>query len=103
MSKYSNDPPAARRELNSSGMVTNSRTEQPNGMAFDKPEVEQYFTIMQDRHWRDEDGFESRIAEQESGYPEDFSASVRQYELCDRVEHSRFEHRPVTGRGPKPI
>lgn len=105
MSEYQNNPPTSRKQRNSSGMITNARPmeESPNGMAFEKPEVEQYFTLMQQRHWDDEDGYEARqeaVAESmgEGGDP---NLWVREHELCERVSDARFLHRPVAGN-PKP-
>ena len=91
-SKYRDDPPHQRRYVNQSGMLTNACPDQPNGMEFEKPEVEQYFTQMQERHWRDEDGPNSLPAPWNPG----------DYEMRERVESSRYLHRPVTGQNPKP-
>lgn len=84
-----NTVPQQKRYMNSSGMMTNANPEagSPNGMPFDKPEVEQYFT----------DKFPTAAEERESmtDVPDDWMA---RYERDERVEHSRFLHRPVTGR-----
>ena len=93
-SKYRDNPPTSQKTMGSGGLVTNAHpgTGWPNGMEFDKPEVEQYFTEMQEQHWRDEDG--------PSALPQPWSPS--DWELRQRVESSRFLHRPVTGnQGPK--
>lgn len=92
-SKYRDNPPTSRKYLNQSGMKTNACPEQPNGLAFDKPEIEQYFTQMQERHWDAEDA--------PFGEPRPWTPGA--YELRERVEDSRFLNRPVTGNQfPKP-
>lgn len=95
-SKYRDNPPHQAREMNQSGMVTNAHSQPgwPNGEAFDKPEVEQYFTQMQERHWAEEDG--------PNALP--LPVSPGDYELRARVEMSRYLHRPVTGpNNSKPV
>lgn len=98
MSDYQNKPPAQRRELNQSGMVTNARQEHPNGMPFTKPDVELYFTDMQDEHHREEDRFKETTA---GGlvFPGDQEDWQQSWERRQRVEHARFLHRPTAGGG----
>ncbi len=92
-SKYRDNPPTSRKYRGSGPLITNACPDQPNGLEFEKPETEQYFTQMQERHWRDEDGPDQLPAPWNPG----------DYEMRERVESSRFLHRPVTGNQfPKP-
>lgn len=91
-SPYRDNPPHQERYLSQGGLITNACPEMPNGMEFDKPEVEQDFTMRQHQHWNEEDGVFGMPTGQE----------MTDYNLMHRVEEARFLHRPVTGTGTKP-